>query len=223
MRLFCSLILVLLAACSSEPPKYYSIEDNARQNMANYRLDRNEFYGFTLLQPITNTPAGTAVKIDEQTGGKKYIFKDPEQTFSIITLYESAGVLTRITLARSDESARQSEQFYQNLLDQAKQDYPKNIFVDSGIGAYMHFLNDSDAWVKEYADFESAKLDKKQRYSSVARPFSKGLHQSLATISFNQFAGKANKTYVMVDYITIQYQIAGKNQSNQMKSKMIGI
>jgi len=197
--------------CQSQPAKPSNpYLDQAKQDMPAYLVNKNQFYGYELLNPVPALLTGTKVQFDKQTGGNKYVFPDPKKAFTFITLYETNGILTRLTLSRADVSTSQSEQFYQMVMKNAEKTYPDKVLVNSGIGAFMHFINNPNEWQSQYAEYLQAK-NKKAMYKLNTKGFNYGLHESLKTVSFNQFAGEKNKVYVVVDYITSEYERASKN------------
>ncbi len=212
-----------LLSCSSSPvnvPQTYA--QQADQAMSGYRLNKVAFYGYELQKPTPTLPSGVSVQFDKQSGGNKYIFPDPKGSFTFITLYENAGILTRITLTRADTSSSQSDRFYDNLLENARESYPANVLVNSGIGAYMHFLNDPDEWRKKYVEYLE-KQDDKSMYATKRKQFHYGLHEFLRTVSFDQFPGQANKIYVSADYVAVDYEQASKNYVDRQSKSLNGI
>ena len=220
--------VALIASCSLSPEKKVTSEKNttekittektnpnrpdaavglAESKISDFTLNKSSFYGYRLLEPIPTFTSRVNIQQDIYTGGTKYILPDPENSFSLITLYQNNGLLTRITLIRKDTSSSQSNAFYQMLIDQAEKKYPKDILVDSRIGAYMHFYNSEEEWKRKYEEFIENKKNYDPYQVSLVN-FHYGLHDSLKSISFDQYPGKKNETYVKVDYITSNYEEA---------------
>lgn len=213
----------LLASCSIIPEKEAPPEktttkiinetkpevsiDVAEQKVSDFKLNKSSFYGYKLLEPIPRFASKVTIQKDIYTGGTKFILPDPQNAFSFITLYQNNGVLTRLTLTRKDTHSSQSNAFYKMLIKQAEQKYPEEILVDSGIGAYMHFYNSKEQWKTKYREFLENKKNEDIYHISLDK-FHYGLHDSLKTVSIDQFPGKQNETYVKVDYITSSYEEA---------------
>lgn len=222
-KVFLFIGFTLLASCSLIPEKQVPPEktttetiiknkpevsvDLVEQKVPDFTLNKASFYGYKLLQPIPRFDSKVTIQKDIYTGGTKFILPDPENAFSFITLYQNNGMLTRLTLTRKDTNSSQSSAFYQMLIKQAEKKYPKDILVDSGIGAYMHFYNSEELWKRKYREFLENKKNQDTYHISLDK-FYYGLHDSLKTVSFDQFPGQKNETYVKVDYITSNYEEA---------------
>lgn len=210
--LLLTLAALVLYACGASSPEKMSLTyaEQADRDMPSYSLNKSVFYGYQPGRPLPPLPSGVSIQFDKQSGGNKYVFADPKGTFTFITLYETGGLLTRVTLTRKDTSASQSNDFYKMMLQTAADSYPKKVLVDSGIGAYMHFDNDPDKWRENYVVYLEKK-DQKNMYKLGRQGFHLGLHESLKTVSINQFAGRESKYYVTMDYVTAAYEQAAKN------------
>ena len=213
IQVFCALILgaLVLSGCMSSQEKSSSYSDASSKDLADYTVKRNNFYGFEFLQKPAAIPANAAVQIDPITNGKKYIFADSSNVFSVITAYVKDGKLTRLTLGKSHASASEADKFWHLILDKAEDAYPKGTVVNSGIGAYIRFENSPAEWKEKYSAF------KKRR---SMENFNVAYHEHLKSIAFDLFAGKDRKIFVTVDYVTEAYQKKRTSKTNHMEQKL---
>ena len=204
-------VVVFLQGCISSPEKQ---SGDGSKGFAYYTVSRNNFYGFDLLERPANIPANAKAQIDANTGGKKYIFADSGNVFSVITAYENDGKLTRLTLGKSHASASEADKFWRLILDKAKETYPREIVVNSGIGAYIRFANSREDWNQQYREFKNTRS---------MEAFNVGYHKHLSTIAFDQFAGKDGKIFTTIDYITSAYQAKRGTKTDSLKRKLDSI
>ena len=195
-------------------------DNQADSLISNYSITKNSFYGYELLKPLPQI-SNVSAKVDSQTGGSKYVFPDPKKNFSVITIYVNDGVITRLTLAKAHDSGVASDKFWNLIIEQANESYPKEILRHSGIGSYIKFLNSPQTWKERYREHFSKKAA--GDYSYMGKTFDYGYHPSLASISFDQFSGKEGKVYITIDYITSQYRQNLSNHSDQLRKKISDI
>ena len=211
MPLIVSLVLSLTANLAAfansdthKTGKQLSIQEQTRKALIEYKLSKTSFYGIQLNKPLDTLPSGTRIRFDKQSGGNQYIFPDPKNAFTQITLYQTDGIVTRMKLIRQDETTYKADRFYQMVLDNTSKAYPDKIVVDSGIGTYIQFENDLDQWQEKYA--EHLAVQNSDNYlSNSRRKFHYGYHEFLKSVSIDKFYGTDNKVYVTVDYITKDY------------------
>jgi len=218
-------VTLIFSACSSDSrrssdenrvdEKYYIEAD---KNLDEYRLTRNEFYGYSLMQPV-KLPANAVVEIDVDTGGNIYRIKDPAGVFTEVVLYVNNGLLSRLTLTKVSDIPARAQRFYRGLVENAEKTYPAKILINTGIGAHMSFVNDKTQWLDQYARY----LEQKSRPKSMSwydKPFTTGLHASLRSIFFEILTIKGRNLQVNADYITAFYLDNIKQADSKTRLKM---
>jgi hypothetical protein len=197
----------------------------AEQDFPRYKIEKKEFYGFRLTEPIdirTFDIISPPETKDKNTEGDIYTVKDINNNFDRIRITLNNGLLSKIQLMKFFNNYLEADNFARVVYQKSKETYPQECFEynknaeNNNYSFAIYFSNDKEKWKSSYIHY----MDFKKVPSSKIKP--PLFHEFLSYFGIT-LQEIRSLWAVVVEYETKIYVQAEHDMREKLKKQLKGL